>query len=231
MIVGRIANPSHGKFASGGRVTRPPTATQTNSGFQKPVLFGKLARPTIPHDLVANDCGWASVGVPALAGPHGPTALTPIPAAAATPTKLPMRVRWSPGFSRSSLSDSDHSQTKDMRAGRGRPALARGLWLSPAEGFQDPRDLAGGVRFVHGLARESRLAGRSVAGSADRGGPRYFSKATRGWKHTQDRVIVGRIGNPSYGELASAGRLSPDTPKIGRPERPQEPSPGRNPGR
>ena len=36
-------------------------------------------------------------------------------------------------------------------------------------------------------------------------------KATGRWKYTRGRVIVGRIGNPSYGEFASAGRLNPSS--------------------
>ncbi|HKI19517.1 MAG TPA: hypothetical protein VKA15_16650 [Isosphaeraceae bacterium] len=33
-----------------------------------------------------------------------------------------------------------------------------------------------------------------------------YAGATGKWKYTRGGVIVGRIGNPSYGEFASAGR-------------------------
>ena len=50
-----------------------------------------------------------------------------------------------------------------------------------------------------------------------------LSKATGRWKYTRGRVIVGRIGNPSYGEFASAGRLRGTQPvdvkAAGRAER------------
>jgi len=55
------------------------------------------------------------------------------------------------------------------------------------------------------------LQALSIATGLSSVGACFFSispqKATGGWKHTQDRVIVGRIGNPCYGEFASAGRL------------------------